>query len=68
MKLIKLLISLTTVLGTFVEAALAKADPEKAAYRQIREWTKKYQDVIYAELKHRKSGCTKEKLIHRQEW
>ncbi|KAI4161560.1 MAG: hypothetical protein L6R39_000050 [Caloplaca ligustica] len=51
-----------------VEAAPQYDASETAASRQITKWQRQYIDYIENTIKTRKAGCTKDKIIYRQEW
>jgi len=55
-------------LGHFTEAIPTKNDPETSASAQITKWQKQYNEYIEATLKTRKTGCTLDKILYRQEW
>lgn len=75
MKLTTLLvICLLCTLGNVVIDALTNNNnnniitTEAAASLQIAKWEKQYHEYIRATIKRRKSGCTADNIVYRQEW
>ncbi|KAI4276901.1 MAG: hypothetical protein L6R38_005553 [Xanthoria sp. 2 TBL-2021] len=53
---------------TVVEAAPQYDATETAASRQITKWQTQYKRYIQDTINTRKTGCTKDKIMYRQEW
>ena len=66
-------ICLLCTLGNVVIDALTNNNnniitTEAAASLQIAKWEKQYHEYIRATIKRRKSGCTADNIVYRQEW
>lgn len=68
MKLATLTIYLLSAAGKFVDAIPTNSNPQANASRQITEWQTQYNHYIEATIKTRKTGCTSENIVYRQEW
>ena len=62
-----LLLSVLQILACLVKAA-PQEDPEERPRKQVKELEKQYQQYVEKTLKARKSGCTWDNVIRRQEW
>lgn len=56
------------VLASVVVAVPSHRDPQKEASKEIDKLQDKGNSYITKTIKHRKSGCTTDKIVYRQEW
>lgn len=68
MKLTTLSFCLLYAAGTLIEAVPTKNNTQAVAARQISKWQKQYNHYIEATVKTRRSGCTSDNIVYRQEW
>lgn len=68
MKLAALLICLLSAVAHVVEAVPTKKNNQTLASHQIAKWQQQYNNYIEATVKTRKSGCTSDNIVYRQEW
>ncbi len=68
MKLTTLSICLLGALGNVIDAVPTKNNTQADASRQITKWQKQYNHYIEAAIKTRKTGCTSDNIVYRQEW
>lgn len=64
MKASHLLAQLLPLVGYVV----AVPDPEAVASKRIDKLQKDYQKYVQDTIKHRTTGCTKNKILERKEW
>jgi len=68
MKLTTISLCLLFTAGIVIEAVPTKNNTQAAASRQINKWQKQHNEYIEATIKTRKSGCTSDNIVYRQEW
>ncbi|KAL8687717.1 MAG: hypothetical protein Q9218_006189 [Villophora microphyllina] len=68
MKLDSLFASLLLTAAAVVDAAPQYNSSEAASSRQITKWQRQYNRYVEDTIKTRKTGCTKDKVVYRQEW
>lgn len=68
MKLSTLSMCILYTLGNVIEALPTQNKTETAASLQIAQWQKQYNQYVEATVKTRKSGCTSDNIVYRQEW
>ena len=68
MKLNLFCICLLSAVGNVIDAVPAKNNTQADASRQITRWQKQYSQYMEATIKTRKSGCTSDNIVYRQEW
>ena len=68
MKFSTLSLCLLPIAGTIVQAVPGNNYTQADASRQIDKWQKQYESYIEETIKTRKSGCTSDNIVYRQEW
>ena len=68
MKLTTLFICLLYTAEIVIEAVPTGNNTQAVASRQIAKRQKQYNQFIEATIKTRKSGCTLDNIVYRQEW